>query len=185
MPKAPIGLVCAEGNKFCSKCNRVLPVEDFHVRKKSPDGRYVWCKTCSAAYASSWYERNRARVKETQAAYHEANKSQILQRHKDYHRQARYGLSVERFSEMVQEQDARCAICQTLFVEGVHLHVDHDHACCPGEKTCGQCVRSLLCSPCNRGLGGFRDDPFLLHVAAEYVICHKESNATAHAQDQD
>ena len=41
------------------------------------------------------------------------------------------------------------------------LAVDHDH------KT-GQ-IRGMLCSHCNRGIGHFRDDPFLMRFAATYI----------------
>jgi hypothetical protein len=49
------------------------------------------------------------------------------------------------------------------------LAVDHNHGCCPGEKSCGKCVRGLLCDNCNQAIGKFRDDPELLLKAAEYL----------------
>lgn len=49
------------------------------------------------------------------------------------------------------------------------LAVDHDHECCPGQHSCGKCVRGFLCDQCNTGVGMFRDSPAFLHNAAEYI----------------
>lgn len=58
-----------------------------------------------------------------------------------------------------------CEICGVK----AHLHVDHDHTCCPGKYSCGKCVSGFLCNNCNNGLGRFKDDPNLLRSAAEYI----------------
>jgi len=49
------------------------------------------------------------------------------------------------------------------------LVVDHDHECCPDEKSCGKCVRGLLCNWCNRMIGMARDDPQRLRSAIAYL----------------
>ena len=65
-----------------------------------------------------------------------------------------YGLTPERFARMLVDQNNACAMCFTPFPEGQMPRIDHDHACCPGEKSsCGRCIRGLLCVSCNTALG--------------------------------
>lgn len=80
----------------------------------------------------------------------------------------RKGLSVAEYDALLDKQGGRCAIGGHEFGER-GPQVDHDHACCPGNKSCGKCVRALLCHHCNMGLGRFRDSPELLRFAANYL----------------
>lgn len=73
-----------------------------------------------------------------------------------------YSLTPERLIEIVT---APCSICGSSEA----ISVDHDHSCCPGETSCGKCVRGGLCSGCNLGLGAFRDDPARLLSAISYL----------------
>jgi hypothetical protein len=76
----------------------------------------------------------------------------------------RYGVTKEWWQ---RESVKGCQICGTT--DGT-LHVDHDHTCCPAQKyCCGKCVRGLLCGPCNRGIGLFRDDHARVEAAAAYL----------------
>lgn len=53
--------------------------------------------------------------------------------------------------ELVRLYILGCSICGEA--EG-SLAVDHDHACCPQKKkSCGDCVRGVLCSDCNFLMG--------------------------------
>ena len=77
-----------------------------------------------------------------------------------------YRLTQEDYDRLLEEQSGLCAIC----LETGPLQVDHDHSCCPGEKSCGDCVRGLLCRRCNYTiLGAAKDNAELLQRAADYV----------------
>lgn len=52
----------------------------------------------------------------------------------------------------------KCALCErpTFTSKGSRMsHIDHDHACCPGDRGCASCVRGLLCISCNVRLGAY------------------------------
>jgi len=98
-----------------------------------------------------------------------------LQCASDQHRLRRYGLTLERYDEILASQGGGCAICGEQCATGRQLAVDHDHGCCavpPSDRTCGKCVRGLLCASCNNALGAFRDSPRLLLIAADYLVKH-------------
>ncbi len=65
----------------------------------------------------------------------------------------RKGLTPEKFQEMLGAQGHACAMGREPFEDGQPIFIDHDHACCPGDKSCGMCVRGLLCLTCNVALG--------------------------------
>jgi hypothetical protein len=65
-----------------------------------------------------------------------------------------YGLTQELFDLLLEAQQNACGMCHDPFGEGQLIHVDHDHACCPGKnRSCGKCTRGLLCYRCNISLG--------------------------------
>jgi hypothetical protein len=81
----------------------------------------------------------------------------------------RYGISMQEYEQLLEQQNGVCAICVRGPEEVGVLAVDHDHRCCPTEKTCGKCIRSLLCTDCNISIGRFNDDVERLERAAEYL----------------
>ncbi len=84
----------------------------------------------------------------------------------------KYGLSADRYEQIIQDQGFECAVCRRPLEDRGHLvAVDHDHDCCsPRGVACGRCVRGVLCMACNTSLGGMKDDPDRLLRAAAYLV---------------
>ena len=74
-----------------------------------------------------------------------------------------YGISLEQYDQMYDDQGGQCAICGTSTPGGARnrFHLDHCHL--TGE------IRGLLCHKCNNGLGYFNDDPSMLLEAFRYL----------------
>lgn len=82
----------------------------------------------------------------------------------------RYGVTAAMYEAMLVVQEGVCKICSGPQSHGgSRLDVDHDHNCCPIGKSCGRCVRGLLCRNCNTGLGLFQDNTELLRAAIGYL----------------
>lgn len=92
---------------------------------------------------------------ERQREYAASEKGRLVHRRKIL--KHRYNITPERYDEMLEEQGGTCAICPATEAgnAGRRFSVDHDHACCPGPRSCGQCVRGLLCLRCNNSLGWY------------------------------
>lgn len=96
--------------------------------------------------------RNRARE------FYKANEESV----RGYWLKRNYGISLGQYNELFSKQGGVCAICGLQNKNGKRLHVDHDH------KT--KLVRGLLCSPCNLGIGIFRDSIEILDKAKAYLL---------------
>ena len=86
----------------------------------------------------------------------------------------RYNIDPALYESMITKE---CQICGRTdsgdFPRGFWA-IDHDHSCCSqGGKSCGKCVRGVICVQCNSGLGHFMDNPDVLLAAAAYLISHK------------
>jgi len=67
-----------------------------------------------------------------------------------------YKKSPEWYAATLVEQGGHCALCPATKGSSdghTHLWVDHSHKCCNKSRTCGKCVRGLLCRRCNYLIG--------------------------------
>lgn len=129
-------------------------------RESDEDEKVKTCKTCGLEKSIEKYEGARRECKSC----------------RDRRRRLRqYGLTLERFDDILREQGGACAICRftigptSIPGEVSAWRIDHDHACCPGAKTCGRCLRGLLCHNCNISLGNVRDNLTTLKNMIHYL----------------
>lgn len=83
------------------------------------------------------------------------------------HLRRTFGLSIEQFNALLESQGGKCKVCREVLDKTPC--VDHDHSCCPGKKSCGKCIRGLLCFPCNITLGNMKDSVERLQMAIDYL----------------
>lgn len=76
-------------------------------------------------------------------------------------RAAQYGLSRRGLVRLLDVPG--CPACGR---ENTPLTIHHDHKCCDGHRSCGGCVLSPLCGPCNQASGLARDNPEVLESLA-------------------
>lgn len=131
-----------DGKLECFDCSELLSVSFFYTAEKNKTGYQSCCKQCMS--------------------------DRVLL--------DRMGITRAQYYEMLAAQGGVCAICKQDEIvrkrksnnEVRYFAVDHDHACCPGRKSCGECLRGLLCYQCNVSLGGIERaggvDPFAAYL---------------------
>ena len=104
-------------------------------------------------YRRQQYLKHKDKEKAAREIYYSKNKKEILERQQKYNKENpikrknamlkyEYGITLDDYNKMFNEQEGKCAICQRHQNELTRtLCVDHDH------KT--NKVRALLCVTCN------------------------------------
>lgn len=130
-------------SKNCRRCGEALPLGEFSLDRRSPDGYSPRCKQCRAL----------GRKDDPVTA-----KDRLLR--------WKFGIGLDEYEAMLSAQGGGCAACgaTTLQARRRYLDVDHDHQS-------GR-VRALLCSPCNTALGLLREDPTRIEKLRAYAMRH-------------
>lgn len=133
-------------HKVCSRCGVDQTADNSGTRSA---GKYwdTYCRPCrniiTKEYAKAKPEWAKAKQKRAYIKW-------------------RYGVDDEKYQEMIK---SGCAICGSTEL----LCVDHDHACCSGQRTCGKCVRGVLCNKHNIMFGMVNDSTEELQKMVEYL----------------
>ncbi len=137
--------------KVCTMCGEEKPFSAF--RSRGGDMKHLLksrCNTCLYKEHRRWTVENPDRVRE-----YRTKDSWTLAK-----RCARRGITPEQLVTAYERQEECCAICKTE-IELIDSAIDHNHQ--TGE------FRGVLCKQCNRALGMFKDSPFVLKNALEYL----------------
>lgn len=147
--------------KVCKKCGVEKSEHEFQLKRHKDrrwrEGTYKDCKN---------------------AAIREKRKNDPNQRLRERSnmRRYKYGMSNEDVDAMLEKQGG-CAICGTMDPIGEWC-IDHDHSCCPQEhKTCGDCVRGILCRKCNLLIGAADDSVAILMSAIDFIVRTQRQSA--------
>lgn len=129
----------------------------FHRNKLSQDGFHTYCKICRGS-------------KNRQSKYGRQELSG-----KEYNRQRqiyyKYRLTIDEYNTMLSRG---CDVCGDEATS-----VDHNHECCPGVKTCGNCIRGVLCTKCNLLEGKLSSNKELVIKILKYLDKGKALDITA------
>lgn len=129
-----------QGFKRCFGCDQNVPIENFRKNRSGRFGLSARCKPCELPKAETSPEERR----------------NIYLKHS-------YRLTQKQFASLLEIQNGKCFMCPSppspaeLEQADRYWHVDHDHACCPGARSCGRCVRGILCRRHNLLLGAYEN----------------------------
>lgn len=124
--------------KTCKTCGVMKEEVEFYPKNLS-------CKSCCHLKARKWAKDNPEKVKNSR------RKTKLKQK---------YGIDVEQYDRMYDEQNGVCYICEQPHVRR-SLNVDHCHS--TGK------IRKLLCDKCNMVLGLVNDSEKLLLRMKDYL----------------
>jgi hypothetical protein len=138
-------------------------------------------KAEKAAYDKKWREENRDQYLALRKKHNDANKKKTSEYCKTYYQKNKekkqalslkryYGITVEDYNRMFEEQKGICPGCTRHQSELNHpLHVDHCHVL-------GH-VRGLLCRDCNNTLGFAKDNPSILKNLINYLTGEQSTSS--------
>lgn len=163
--------------KICRVCNIEKTLDLFHISlQRGVENR---CLACTKEYNNRYYQSNREELLIKSAEYNVENKERRASYYKEYRVKnkqlldekemiRKFGINDEQYQKILVKQGGGCATCGRK-EQWRRMPIDHDHTCCPGKKSCGNCIRGILCDYCNRAMGLLQDDVVILQNMIKYL----------------
>lgn len=137
--------------KQCTKCHEFKELIDFYNDIGQTCGLRPDCKNCCKKRRKKQYDKFKIESPELYKT-----------KTRESHLQQEYGINSVDYNILFTNQLGRCRICNVHQDElKKPLFVDHCHTT--------NKIRGLLCDPCNRGLGCFKDTIELFLNAIKYL----------------
>lgn len=136
--------------KSCTKCKIEKDDSEFYPNKITQTGLNSWCKQCQKEY--NRFAHNSPHY----IAYRKT--PGFVRRAKARRVKWLYGITIEEYNKLVEQQMGLCAICGDKMVEP---HLDHDHVT--------NKIRGFLCQSCNLMIGHSKDNIKILESAVRYL----------------
>lgn len=157
--------------RMCKGCLEILPLDEENFYKSSrqnperPTKFEHRCKVCCKSQVKSrsrTIEGKLARRAYESTDQYRHNKALREKRYrqenpdgyKDSRLRSTFNITLSEYNDLLDKQGGGCAVCRAKPSDQKRsLHVDHDHSCCNGYRSCGKCVRGILCTKCNTAMG--------------------------------
>ena len=153
--------------KFCSRCKTNKNSNEFYTNTSRKDGLGTYCINCQNEYSRKRYA-SPEKYKQRKMSQNE-NKIKRKISSRKWYLKSTYNLTIEQYNKMLIDQSGRCDICETQITHDRYFDVDHNHNCCNGYKSCGKCVRGLICFNCNSILGHSKENINILEKTISYI----------------
>lgn len=160
--------------KVCRVCGETKPIENFGLywnNQRNKHYRMANCRNCrNEKKRDEWKRKSDEHSVARRKRYAEdpEYRRELLSRQHKY----RHGITLEEKEALLAAQGGVCDSCREAVPKGHGWTTDHDHACCPGDRSCGKCIRAILCTNCNLALGHVNDSIEKLENLIEYTRRH-------------
>lgn len=140
--------------KTCNACGNQKEIELFAKGKAYKDGYKNICKRCHTDYMLNYYEQKN----DKRDAKNKMNTKYVAS-------WKRHHLTEEQYNSLLSKFNGKCHVCRKENATSI----DHDHSCCSQNRSCGKCVRGILCRGCNTALGSLKENNNTISNLLKYI----------------
>lgn len=112
-------------------------------------------------YNKNYYRNHQEKINKYNREWQKKNRSKLHASCRRHRLKKNFGLTIDQYSQLLEKQNRKCAVCKVFNNSQRHFPVDHDHV--TGK------VRGLLCPNCNMAIGMFKENKEIIKAALDYL----------------